>query len=346
MKTRRDFLRLSGLAATAVCSGCAAGNSGAGSWTSSEIEMLDANARRNGGQGWAAWQGGRQITATNSDTRGPALSITKSIAALAVTRAVGEGWLSPSEHVADTITEWHGDPLKSRITVLMLLQQSSGLEAGVIPLYRNHPPDKGSAAVALRCVDSPGSVFRYGPGHWEVLAEVLKRKLSPKHESLGAFMSRSVMQPVGLSRGHWRADKMDVPYLSTGTELNVKELGRLGKTIGNLLNGKNSDGLKASDYAEVTRPSAANPMFGGGLWRNSNVRHSGTVAIEVERSINGPLSSAYWSHACLSTKQPADFVTLIGSGGRRVYIWPAGEKRIARQGSSASWSDLAFLAKV
>lgn len=345
MGTRRDFLKLSGLAA-AVSSGCSVILPTGGAWTGGDLESIKSAATRNGARGWAVWQGNREIADWYPGTRGPALSITKSIAALAATRAAAEGWLAASERVCDTIPEWRSDSLKSRITVLMLLQQTSGLEAGVIPLYRNHPADKGRAAVSLRCVDTPGGVFRYGPGHWEVLAEVMRRKLSRKSESLASYMNRAVMRPIGLESGNWRSDGSGTPYFSTGTELSVIQLGRLGKTLGRLLTKNGSDGLDATHFTEMTRPSAVNPMFGGGLWRNTNVIRRGSGSIEVEHSIDAPLSAGFWNRSCLSSRQPEDFVALIGSGGRRVYIWPSQDKRIARLGTSSSWSDVAFLSNL
>ncbi|MES2440308.1 MAG: serine hydrolase domain-containing protein [Verrucomicrobiota bacterium] len=343
MSTRRDFLKLAGLA---TCSGCASVSTSGNPWSHREIEILEATAGRNAARGWAAWQGNRQVASWTPDARGPSLSITKSIAALAASRAAAEGWLAPNEKVADTISEWRGDPSKSRITVLMLLQQTSGLEAGVIPLYRNYPADKGRAAISLRSVDAPGSVFRYGPGHWEVLAEVMKRRLSAKRESLADFMKRSVMRPIGLSPYNWRSDKSDTPYFSTGTELSVTELGRLGKALALLLDGKDTDGLSSTHFAEMSRPSSVNPMFGGGLWRNSNAARASAFPVEVEKSIDSPLPASFWNRACLSTRQPAGLVALIGSGGKRVYIWPGDEKRIARLGSSTSWNDAYFLSSL
>lgn len=341
MKTRREFLMLAGLAA--ACPGCARGSS-SGSWTRRDLESLKAAAGRNGARGWAAWQGNRRLASWLPDTRGPSLSITKSIATLAASRAVSEAWLDPSEPVADTIIGWRGDPWKSHITLRMLVQQTSGLEAGVIALYRNHPVDKGRAAAALACVNPPGTVFRYGPGNWEVLAEVMRYKLAAKGQSLLSFMNRAVMNPIGLDSRKWRSDGQGIPYFSTGTELSVTELGRLGKTISHLLNGRDADGLSSRHFVEMARPSDVNPMFGGGLWRNTRAARGSSI--EVERSIDDPLPASFWNQACLSQRQPADMVALIGSGGRRVYIWPGQDKRVARLGSSDSWSDVAFLSAI
>lgn len=302
----------------------------------------DAIAKRNGAKGWAAWSGGHQVTAWNPEARDPSLSMTKCLAALAATRAMGEGWLSDQERVCDSIPEWRGDPRKMRITVSMLLQQTAGLETGVAALYRN-PQDKGRSAIGLQVVNEPGTFFRYGPACWEVLAELMHRKLSKKGETLEKFLHRAVMSPIGLSSPDWRSDKKGRFFLSTGAEMSVAELGRLGRTVAALLRGENEDGFDAGHFARMTRPSAVNPMFGGGVWRNSNAGKAGAHAIEVEDSIDPPRSASFWQRACLSRSQPAEMVALIGSSGRRVFIWPSEDKVVARLGRAPSWKDASFL---
>ncbi|MBK1880773.1 beta-lactamase family protein [Luteolibacter pohnpeiensis] len=307
------------------------------------MDAIRRGANRHDPLGWAVWQGRKKIIGWHENERGPALSITKTIAGLAITRAIREGWMSCDERVSATFPEWQGSARKSKITVQMLLQQTSGLESGVIPLYRSNPANKGKAAVSLQAIDEPGLVFRYGPSHWEVLAELIRRKLTARKESFASYLNRSVLLPIGMSSPKWRADQNDIAYLSTGAEFSIDDLGRLGQTLIRLLNGENASGFKAEDFSQVTRPSSANSMFGGGLWRNSN-RSSGAFAVEVESAINQPHSAAFWNRACLSTHQPADFTALIGSGGRRLFLWPQAGKSIARLGSSNSWSDLEFLA--
>lgn len=306
------------------------------------MDRADARARSAGGRGWAAWSGGRRVAAWNPGAEGPALSITKVLATLAATRAAGDGWLSPGEKVAATIPEWSGDARKSRVTVLMLLQQVAGLESGVAALYRN-PADKGRNAIALRALDEPGSVFRYGPACWEVLAELMHRKLVARGESLEGFLHRAVMSPLGLGSPKWRSDGKGRFFFSTGAELSVEELGKLGRSIAGLLRGESADGIDAGHFAAMTRPPAVNPIFGGGLWRNVHARKSGAMEIEVEDALDPPRSSGFWRSACLSTKHPADLVALIGSSGRRVFIWPSQDRVVARLGVAATWKDRPFL---
>lgn len=340
--TRRDFLKLAAAAGLSCLSGCARTGSPQ-MWTRGQLSSLKAAVARGGTHGWAVWQGGRLIASENRSIRGTAYSITKSLGALAATKAAADAWLSPSERVAETIHEWRGDPVKSKITVLMLLQQVSGLESGVIPLYRNQPADKGKAAVALRCVNRPGTVFRYGPSHWELLAELMRRKLVARNENLTDFMKNAVMSRIGLNAKNWRSDKQSIPYFSTGAELSAIELGRLARTIAHLLSGKNSKGFSADHFAEMILPSTINPMFGGGLWRNSNAKRADAMVIEVEEHLDHPHSASFWSRACLSKKQAIDFTALIGSSGRRVYIWPSADRYLARLGPTTEWRDSRFL---
>ena len=338
MLDRRRFLCLLG----AACGGCAGSASSSSTWNSSSLRRADSIARSHGAKGWAAWRGGSRVASWNSSARDQSLSLTKVLAALATTRAAGEGWLADGERVASTITEWQGDAGKMHITVLLLLQQTAGLEAGVAALYRN-PSDKGRAAVALRLTDPPGGLFRYGPACWEVLAELLHRKLVARGETLEKFLHRAVMRPIGLSSPDWRSDRKGRFFLSTGAEMTVEDLGRLGRTVGALLRGESTAGFDAGIFARMTRTSAANPMFGGGIWRNSNARKAGAFPIEVEDALDPPRSPAFWAGACLSRRQPAEMVALIGSSGRRVFIWPSQDKVVARLGRAPSWQDGPFL---
>lgn len=339
LDTRRHFLKQAGMAGVFWATPLFANVATQNSWNAVQLLKMNKAALRYNPQGWAAWQNDRQVVGWNPKTRGPTLSITKSLAALAVARAMGEGWLKIHEKITETFAEWRGDSRKSRLTVLMLLQQTSGLESGAMKLYNQKPADKGRAALALKVIDEPETVFRYGPANWEILAELLQRKLIARKSSLDEFMRSKVLKPLHLTSPRWRKDQRGVPYLSTGCELNAEELGRLGQSLILLLRGKNTAGIKAADFAEAIRPSAVNPMFGGGLWRNAPVP---TITIEVESALNDAQNPP-WRFGGLSKEQPADFVALIGSGGRRLFLWPGDHKIIARLGSSHSWSDREFL---
>lgn len=334
---RRDWLMVSG---GALLSGCAGiGGGAARSWNGDLLERADAVARANGARGWAAWQGSGLVKSWRTEERAGVLSITKALAGLGCARALGEGWLRVDEPVAGTITEWRGDSGKEEVMVRHLLQMTAGLDGGAGQLYRRTIADKGKVAISLRQVDAPESVFRYGPACWEVLAEMMQRKLSSRGESLEGFLHRAVMRPIGLHSPDWRSDAKGRFYLSTGAELSVTDLGRLGRTIAALAAGNDRAGIAAGHFREVTRSSSVNPMFGGGVWRNTGRGR----AVEVEEVIDPPKGRGFWSGACVSREQPASMLVLIGSAGQRVFVWPTENRVIARLGYSASWRDAALL---
>ncbi len=343
---RRDWLRMAGSAALsgfAGLTGCAApGVAGSPLHVTAEATR---RLRSGGAAGHAIWQGGRQIAGENTNARIGSLSLTKALASLAVVRAIGEGWLSPDGPLTDVIPEWKGDPSRSRVTVRMLVNQSAGFPPSPGPLYHGTIRDKGKVAVSLHAADPPGAVFRYGPASWEILAELLHRKLAARGSSLEAFVARTFRR-IGMSSPDWRKDGSGRWYLSTGAAFSVRDLGRLGRTIGSLARGADASGLGASVFRDLSSPRSANPMFGAGIWWNRNARRAGAYAVEPERVLDGVRGPDFWRLACLSPAIDPDWLALVGSGGKRVYVLPEKDLVIARLGRAYGWDDGAFLRSV
>lgn len=336
---RRQWLGLAGLG---LVGGCAPfGGGGVRNWDRDTLGRVGTLARAHGGRGWAAWESGRLRESWRTHYRGPVLSVTKAISGLACARAVEEGWLEPGATAADTLTEWRPDPVKRRITVRMLLQMTAGLEDGGSVLYRRGIADKGRMALSARVIDPPGTGFRYGPACWEVLGELVHRKATARGESLEGLIQRAVTRPLRLSADNWRRDRQGRFFLSTGAELNIMELGRLGWAIGRLATGHSVAGISPGAFRKVTRSSQANPMFGGGIWSNTGAPRG--REIEVEEVLDPPRGPGFWQSACLSRRQPSSMLALIGSAGQRVYIWPSDSRVVARLGYSGSWRDVPLL---
>src|SRR4030095_8032605 len=92
--------------------------------------------------------------------RWPIFSGTKSFWGIAALAAARDGLFKLDDPVADTITEWKGDPRKSRITIRQLLSQTDGIE-GASRLQRATIRDRNAIAIALPNVVEPGSAFIY-----------------------------------------------------------------------------------------------------------------------------------------------------------------------------------------
>lgn len=350
MMDRREWLRfMAGCLTVTGLSGCGAiGNiSGRNNQSttlkisaSTKKQLLSANAA-----GYGIWQHNQIIDSVNLGREIGSLSLTKSIAALAVTRAVGEGWLTLDTPLTDIIPEWRRDSGKSRVTVRMLVNQTSGFAPSPGPLYRKNLSDKGNTAISLPLIDAPGTRFRYGPASWEIIGEILNRKLTSQGSSLEKFVDR-LTNRIGLRSAHWRKDGKEHYYLSTGAEYSVRSLGKLGHAIGSLTRGENHAGLNASIFRDLASPRNANPMFGAGIWWNRNAKRPGAMAVEPERVLDGVRDPSFWSRACLSPRISDGWLALVGSGGKRVYVLPEQDIVIARLGRAYGWNDGAFLTGV
>lgn len=338
---RRDWLRLAvgtSLASLPACS--AGGNPQRIAISSSASRMLGAS-----GSGFAIWQGGRLLESGGSSERLGSLSLTKSIAALAVVRAVAEGWLSLDVSLNSVIPEWNTDPAKSRVTVRMLVNQSAGFPPSPTALYRGKIPHKGKVAIALPLAGAPGTRFRYGPASWEILAEVLHRRLSAQGGTLEDFITE-IIRRIGLSSPDWRKDGAGRFYLSTGAQFSIRELGRLGRTLGHLASGNNDSGFDAAIFRDLASPRSANPMFGAGIWWNRSAAKAGSFAVEPERALDSVRDPSFWNRACLSVRSDPSWFALVGSGGKRVYVLPEKELVIVRLGRAYGWNDGVFLSAI
>jgi CubicO group peptidase (beta-lactamase class C family) len=120
-------------------------------------------------------------------------------------------------------------------------------------------------------------------------------------------------------------------------------LGKLGQVVAQLADGKNTAGLSADVFRELAAPRAANPMVATGIWWNRNAAKSGAFSIEPERHIDDVRPPSFWARACLATGLDPDWLAMIGSGGKRVYVLPSRDLVVARLDSSSNWNDAAFL---
>ena len=293
--------------------------------------------RRLAKNGHACWQEGRLVSSGGSGAAFPVMSVTKSLAAMMAMRVTGRGWMAADEVLGSP--GWHR---ASGMTVRHLLNSTSGLPSGDRELYSARPRDKGLAAAALRPVDAPGAVFRYGPAGWEWLGEFLKRRLAEHGASPGEELS-DLLDDIGIRPLDWRRDGTGAPYLSTGMVCGLSDLGRLGQALARLAAGRDAAGVKAAVFRDLTAPRAANPMFSAGIWWNRLARLRGARAVEPERALAGVKSPGFWRNACMQPAARAEWFALVGSGGTRVYVLPSASVVIAVARGGGRWSDAAIL---
>lgn len=295
-------------------------------------------SQRSGETALIVWQDGRVVFERQANGGEPAnlFSITKSLAAVGVLRAVRGGVLRLDERVSDTFTGWKSDPRKRKITVRELLAQTSGLAAGYEQLYSRNLRDKNARALALPAVAPPGESFSYGPSHYEVLAALLAAKSPPAASWL-------TVPFTGVKPDDLRRDRSGQVYFSAGARLSGRQLLDLGQLVRRKGWVAIFPLIPSRLMKEAVTGSAANSMYGLGFWLNRNAEKSAVVERDVEEAIGAGLSREAWARSCLSLRAPPDLVAMVGSRGQRVYIIPSRRQIIVRQGTSGGFRDPDFL---
>ena len=267
-------------------------------------------------------------------------SITKSLSALAALQAAGRGAFSLDEPVSRTITEWKPDPRKRAITVRELLAQTSGLAAGYDTLYAKDLGHKKTAAIGLPSAAAAGTVFSYGPSHYEALEAFVARRLQG---ATAGGIDQGILQPLGIRAAAWRKDRTGARYFSAGAWLSAKDL----LAIGHLIRRNGWQGIFSriapAMMREAMSGSAANPMYGLGFWLNRNAAAPGTEERDIEEAISAGLNRGQWAGSCVSKTAPPDLVTMAGSRGQRVYVSRSRNLVIVRLGNGPGFRDPEFL---
>jgi CubicO group peptidase (beta-lactamase class C family) len=291
-------------------------------------------------------QNGRTIFehyANGGSVRGrwPIFSGTKSFWGIAALAAVRDGLFKLDDPVADTITEWKGDPRKSRITIRQLLSQSDGIE-GASRIQRPSIRDRNAMAIRLPCIAEPGISFIYGPSHLQIFCELLRRKL--KGRSTISYFEARVSNRLGLARLNYKKDAVGNPLPATGLELTAREWACLGELVLGEGSYHGRQIVPAGLLRDAFAGSQANPSYGLTFWLNQEA--AGGREADMERMLDLPWQNAQWTNVCICKDAPADMVVALGSGYQRLFVIPSLKAIIVRQGSNARFSDAHFLGLV
>lgn len=272
---------------------------------------------------------------------------TKSFWGVLAMAAVEDGLFTLDEPVAETLTEWRGDPNKSRILVRHLLDFTSGLEPATA-LLRGRPKfdDKFKRVLGVPGVDVPGGSFAYGPSHLAAFGVFLQRKLraAGRPDDPVAYLKQRVLEPIGMRIGRWTRDAAGNPVMFAGAFVAPREWIKLGALLNQGGRWGDRQIIERSLLMQVFQGSVANPSYGLTLWLNREYRGGQGHAVADG---NAARRSANSDDGLISRTAPRDLAMAAGSGKQRLYIIPSLDLVIVRQGESkgSGWSDAAFLAR-
>lgn len=312
------------------------------------IAEAEAYSRSTGGNALIVMQAGAVL----HESGGAALaepfwtmSIAKNLTALTILAARAEGLLTLDEPASKTLHEWRKDGRKT-ITIRQLLHQTSGLADGYNAIYARGVKDKARTALALRLVDVPGAQFDYGPGNYEALGEILRRKLAPDGRTPLGYLQAKVFTPLGITPADWRRDGSGNPFQSAGAKLSPRDLAKIGEFVRTRGRAWIVPAIPQSAFIGAFAGSQANTMYGLSFWLNVNAREPGAATLSIEGTLGQKRSPAAWRKSCISPAAPSDLVAMVGSGGIRVYIVSSRKLVIVRTGEGRTFNDATFLGRL
>ena len=155
----------------------------------------------------------------------PAMSVTKSIANLAIGRLITTGRLrSLDTPLATFFPEWQGGP-KANITLRQVMEHTSGLRANDA---WESSPDRLRLALDAPLVDIPGTRYFYNNTAVELVSGVVER-VTGKH--LDDFLSTELFGPLGIRSFRWSRDSVGLAGAYAGLDILPADLATIGQFV-------------------------------------------------------------------------------------------------------------------
>jgi CubicO group peptidase (beta-lactamase class C family) len=246
----------------------------------------------------------------------PLASGTKSFTGVMAAAAVQDGLLRLDEPAARLLTEWRGDPGRSRITVRHFLTLTSGLET------RRTAGDVLTAAEALRLpvVAEPGTRFAYGGDPFQIFAELIRRAT---RQDPAAWLQTRLLTPAGVQVGGWGRVEDGLPQIAGGARLTARDWARFGEFVrlGGVVGGRQL--VDPGALPACFQGTAANPAYGLSWWLNRR------VTAQHRRDI--PQLGRAMDLSPDEPALPADLAMAAGAGKQRLYVSRNARMVVVRQ---------------
>lgn len=255
-------------------------------------------------------------------------SMTKSVVALAVGRAVALGHLGLDDPVGRYLSGL--DAGHAAITVRQLLTQTSGLRFAWVNDLAGSTEDSVAEAMSMPFVHPPGSTFEYAQTTVTTLAQVVGLAAGVDFQ---AFVSEQLFEPVGIRPGTWTWWRDGAGHTQgySWLQLAPVDMARLGMLV---LDGGRWDGrslIDADFIAEMGAGTPANAGYGFLAQTNRGAWHIGTFGgVRRERRV---IASA-----------PVDTLVLSGFLEQATYVVPSLDLVVVRFGlpPEPQWKDHLF----
>ena len=273
-----------------------------------------------------------------------AQSMAKPMGALVIGRAIWLGHIrSLDQPVAEIITEWQGDPVRSQILIRHLLDMRSGLlpqgfspdPADVLNRAYLHPRHDEVIIRDYPATHVPGTRYEYSNANAELIAPIIERATGQRY---AAFLGAALLEPLGAPGGSvWVNRPGGTAHSGCCLLLPVESWLKLGMLLmqDRVWHGERL--LPEGYAAEMLTPTVQNPYYGLGVY---------VAGTYIERRGFANPAIAYGKVLHSEPYADKDIVLFDGNGNQVMYLVPSQQMIILRTGGSppkdAEW-DNSFL---
>ncbi len=193
-----------------------------------------------------------------------AMSVTKSVIALAVGVALAEGAISDlDDPIHKYFPEW-GQGRKRDITVRHLLNHTSGLQNIPDASVEIYPAqDFVQLALTAELVDEPGTAFSYNNKATNLIAGVIERATG---QPLDEYVNQRLFEKMGIDDFNWHKDRAGNPHGMSGLEVEARELAKMGQLVLDRGSWEGQQLVPESWIDEITKQSQEYRPDFGLLW--------------------------------------------------------------------------------
>jgi CubicO group peptidase (beta-lactamase class C family) len=268
--------------------------------------------------------GASRLDPVTSDLQIDGWSMTKSVTALAVGRAVTLGKLNIDKPIGPLFPE--ADRAHARITPRQLMHMASGLQLHWTRDFHGPSlqPDRVRDALSLPFNHKPGTYWEYHQSPVTLLGEVVTRSV---RRDIQEFAQRELFGPIGISAGSWTWDRDRASNTEAWAHLKMRPVdwARLGTLV--LHGGKwNGRQLISKTYMrQFSTSSPSNHGYGFLTWVNGKDSF-------VLPGTNGRDEGKGW----VVPNAPKDSIIFAGQDEQRIYVIPSLDMVVVRLGQKGS----------
>lgn len=259
----------------------------------------------------------------SESTAAPLGAASKALGAILAAALADDNLLTLDEPVSLTLGAWGAHPLKSRITVRMLLDQTCGLQSG--------RAIAAAEALDLEPVAEPGARFIDDPAGMTIFAALARRKLENAGRTPPAtYLAARALRPVG-SQGVLAPTGPDGEVrLADGVFAPARALMRIGEIVRRDGVWRGDSLLSGAVLRQARQGSFVQPRYGFGFW----------IAAGQDSPSAALRGSDLWEIAPFAH----DAVMAAGPNGLRLYVVPSrGLVAVRAARDAAPFSDAGFL---